>query len=71
MKYWNIQTIVAEYVCPVQMVTRILGEMTAPDVFTAKREDVRELQEACEVIAQVCAARQSVELKNLRKHFVS
>ena len=53
------------------MVTRILGEMTATDIFNAKREDVRELQEACEIIAEVCAARQVVQLQNLRKHFIS
>jgi len=71
MRYWNVQTIVQEYVCPVQMVTRILGEMTAHDIFNAKREDVCELQEACEIIAEVCEARKTVQIQNLRKHFIS
>ena len=30
MRYWNVQRIVREYVCPVRMVTQILGEMSAP-----------------------------------------
>ena len=36
MRYWNVQRIVREYVCPVQMVTQILGEMSAPDIFKAR-----------------------------------
>lgn len=71
MHYWNAQTIVKEYDCPVQMVTRILALLTAPDIFKAKKEDVLELQEACEIIAEVCAASQVVDLKNLRKHLIS
>jgi len=71
MKYWNVQNIVHEYVCPVQMVTQVIGEMTAPDIFNANREDVRELQEACEIVAQVCRARQEIELKNLKRRFGS
>lgn len=71
MNYWNVQTIVSEYVCPVRMATQILGQLTATDIFKAKREDVREFQEACEVIAEVCAARQTVQIQNLRKHFVA
>lgn len=71
MKYWEVQTIAREYVCPVQMVTRILGQLTARDIFDARREDVSELQEACEIIAEVCDARKKVQLQNLRKHFIS
>ena len=58
MRYWNVQRIVREYVCPVQMVTQILGEMSAPDIFKARNSDIRELKEVCEIIAEICAARE-------------
>ena len=44
MRYWNVQRIVREYVCPVRMVTQILGEMSAPDIFKARNTDIRELE---------------------------
>ena len=52
MRYWNVQRIVREYVCPVRMVTQILGEMSAPDIFKARNTDIRELKEVCEIIAK-------------------
>ena len=60
MRYWNVQRIVREYVCPVRMVTQILGEMSAPDIFKARNTDIRELKEVCEIIAEICAAREKV-----------
>ena len=53
MRYWNVQRIVREYVCPVRMVTQILGEMSAPDIFKARNTDIRELKEVCEIIAEI------------------
>lgn len=70
MRYWNVQTMVAEYTCPVRLVTQILGELTATDIFNARREDVHELQEACEIIAEVCHASKVVQIQNLRRHLV-
>ena len=41
--------IVREYVCPVQMVTQILGEMSAPDIFKARNSDIRELKRSAKL----------------------
>lgn len=70
MRYWNVQRITKEYVCPVQMVTQILGEMTAPDIFRARNADISELKEVCEIIAEICAAREKVPSERIAK-FVS
>ena len=70
MRYWNVQRIVREYVCPVRMVTQILGEMSAPDIFKARNTDIRELKEVCEIIAEICAAREKVPQERIER-FVS
>ena len=70
MRYWNVQRIVREYVCPVRMVTQILGEMSAPDIFKARNTDIRELKEVCEIIAEICAAREKVPQKESNDLFL-
>lgn len=70
MRYWNVQRIVREYTCPVQMATQLLGEMSAPDIFKARNRDIQELKEVCEIIAEICAAREKVPLERIQK-FVS
>ena len=70
MRYWNAQRIVREYVCPVQMVTQILGELSAPDIFKARNADIRELKEICDIGSEICSAREKVPLERIAK-FVS
>lgn len=67
MRYWNVQIITREYVCPVRMVTQILGEITAPDIFKARNADISELKEACEIIAEICSAREKVPSERISK----
>ena len=52
------------------MVTQILGEMSAPDIFKARNTDIRELKEVCEIIAEICAAREKVPQERIER-FVS
>ena len=70
MRYWNVQRIVREYVCPVQMVTRSWARCRPPDIFKARNSDIRELKEVCEIIAEICAAREKVPLERIER-FVS
>lgn len=70
MNYWSAQTIVQEYSCPVQMMSQLLNILSAKDIFEAKREDVRELQEFCDILSEVCEARKQTDLKNLARHLV-
>lgn len=67
MRYWNVQRITREYVCPVQMVTQILGEVSAPDIFRARNADIRELKEICEIIAEICTAREKVPYERIQR----
>jgi len=69
MKYWNIQTIVTEYTCPVQMVAEVMGELTAPDIFNAKREDIDELEKFCAIVQHVCKVAKESQIKALKARF--
>jgi len=66
MKYWNVQTIVKEYTCPARMVADIMGELTAPDIFRANREDVDELERHCTIVQHVCKVAKECQIKALK-----
>lgn len=66
MRYWHVQTVVSEYSCPVQMLSEILGEITATDIFKAKREDVSELEEYCAIVQKVCREAKNSQMKKLK-----
>lgn len=70
MNYWKAKTIVSEYVCPVQMIAQLLNELSAPDIFNAKREDVHELKELCDIVSEVCQASKTVQIQNLRRYLI-
>lgn len=66
MRYWHVQTVVSEYSCPVQMVSEILGEITATDIFRAKREDIAELEEFCAIVQRVCREAKDAQVKKIK-----
>lgn len=69
MRYWHVQTVVSEYSCPVQMVSEILGEITATDIFKANFEDIRDLEEYCGIVQRVCKDARFSKLKKLKFNF--
>ena len=66
MRYWHVQTVVSEYSCPVQMVSEILGEVTATDIFKARFEDITDLEEYCGIVQKVCREAKSSHLKRVK-----
>ena len=66
MRYWHVQTILSEYVCPVQLVAAIMGELTATDVFKAKREDIDELEQYAVIVHKVCRAAKLSQIEKIK-----
>lgn len=54
MHYWNVKHIVSEYTCPVQMMSQVMAELSAADIFNADRQDIAELEEYCALVHQIC-----------------
>ena len=69
MRYWNVQRIVREYVCEVRMVADP-GRDVGPGHIQSPEHGYRELKEVCEIIAEICAAREKVPQERIER-FVS
>lgn len=66
MNYWKVQVMVSEYTCPVKVTSGVLAELSATDVFNAKRESIAELEEYCAIVQQLCRSARLFQNQTVR-----
>lgn len=69
MRYWEVQRVVAEYSCPVQMMSNVMAELSAADVFNAERQDIAELEDYCRIVGQICRSARLFQNQTLKRAF--